>query len=354
VLAAELGVPQNDLTAWLEERGFVHLADSHANYVRTSLSLASTLHLTHLDRLAARMGPDSGSYTPIFRWLKDHPVGRFLQSQGYRYSQVASWFPPTRESDIADQMLRPGDARDFGTLVKNATVLGLAKQLQPASNVKRDAIASAQFQWQKLDELCRDPGQDFVFAHVLLPHPPYVFHADGTPATPKDPSSYAEQTAYVNDRMRELMTCLLDRPAEEQPIIVLQADEGPYPARYGRDQDGFDWSTATPSELAMKFEILNAMYLPGLPEGIQPPASDMTSVNTFRYLLSSYFGADLPLLPDTVHTSPRQRPYDLTDVTDRLPGPDATLAPIPRPAGPGADASPEPGTDPDAEGSPAP
>lgn len=356
VLAAELGVPENDLTPWLQERGFQTLGAAHANYVRTSLSLASTLHMTHLDDLASRMGADNGSYAPIVRWLKDHPVGRFLQSQNYRYTQVASWFPFTRESDIADQVLRPGESRDFGTLVKNASVLTLLDRIDPQKTLKRDAAAavSAVYQWEQLGRLCRAEGQHFVFAHVLLPHPPYVFHADGSLATDADPSSYAEQTAYVNDRIRELVECLQDRPEADQPIIVLQADEGPYPVRYGRDQDGFDWATATPSELAMKFEILDAMYLPGLPDGVAAPASDMSAVNTFRYLLASYFGADLPLLPDRVFTSPRQRPYDLTDVTDRLPGPDATLAPIPRPGGSEAGASPEPETDPEAEGTLAP
>jgi hypothetical protein len=340
VLEGALGVADNDLLPWLEERGFHALTDAHANYVRTSLSLASTLHLTHLDGVAQRMGADSGSYGPIFRWLKDHPVGRFLKSQGYRYSQVASWFPPTRESSIADEMLRPGDAQDFGTLVKDATVLSLLKRLGPEEKVERDFVGSADYQWQQFARLCREPGRHFVFGHVLLPHPPYVFHADGTPATDEDPSSYAEQVAYVNDRIREVVDCLQDRPPEDQPIIILQADEGPYPIRYAHDNDGFDWSTATPSELAMKFEILDAMYLPGLPDGVQPPPTDLSSVNTFRYLLSSYFGADLPSLPDRVFTSPRQRPYDLTDVTDRLPGPDASLAPIPRPRRLGPDATP--------------
>lgn len=340
VLEGELGVADNDLMPWLEERGFHALTDAHANYVRTSLSLASTLHLTHLDGVAQRMGTDSGSYGPIFRWLKDHPVGRFLRSQGYRYSQVGSWFPPTRESSIADEMLRPGEAQDFGTLVKDATVLSLLKRLGPTGKVERDFVGSANYQWQQFARLCREPGPHFVFGHVLLPHPPYVFHADGTPATDEDPSSYAEQVAYLNDRIREVVDCLQDRPPEDQPIIILQADEGPYPTRYAHDNDGFDWATATPSELAMKFEILDAMYLPGLPEGVQPPATDMSSVNTFRYLLSSYFGADLPLLPDRVFTSPRQLPYDLTDVTDRLPAPDASLAPIPRPRRPDPEASP--------------
>ena len=48
----------------------------------------------------------------------------------------------------------------------------------------------------------------------------------------------------------------------------------------------------------------------------------MSSWNTFRVILGRYFGADLPLLPDRTFTSGAwKRPYDLTDVTDRLPPP---------------------------------
>lgn len=44
-------------------------------------------------------------------------------------------------------------------------------------------------------------------------------------------------------------------------------------------------------------------------------------VNTFRMLLERYFGLQLPYLPDRVYTSASAlRPYDMEDVTDRLPG----------------------------------
>ena len=101
-------------------------------------------------------------------------------------------------------------------------------------------------------------------------------------------------------------------------------DEGPYPPRFRADQYAFDWADATTDELVMKYGILNAFYLPaeaGLPAepAVYPTIS---SVNTFRLVLSRYFGLDLPLLPDRSYTSadPR-RPYDLTEITDRLRAP---------------------------------
>jgi hypothetical protein len=43
-------------------------------------------------------------------------------------------------------------------------------------------------------------------------------------------------------------------------------------------------------------------------------------VNTFRLIFDRYFDAGLPLLPDRSFTSASKfRPYDLTDITDRLP-----------------------------------
>ena len=46
----------------------------------------------------------------------------------------------------------------------------------------------------------------------------------------------------------------------------------------------------------------------------------MTAINTFPMLFSRYFGLDYQLLPDTVYSSHDWlHPYDLTDITERLP-----------------------------------
>jgi hypothetical protein len=60
------------------------------------------------------------------------------------------------------------------------------------------------------------------------------------------------------------------------------------------------------------------MYLPGgEPLDLSPTLS---SVNTFRLVFDRYFDTDLPLLPDRSFTSAGKfRPYDMTEITDRLP-----------------------------------
>ena len=110
--------------------------------------------------------------------------------------------------------------------------------------------------------------------------------------------AYHEQMLYLNSRLKAIIEPLLALPEDQQPIIIIQADEGPYPADYEKGGRDWDWLKATPEDLKIKFGILNAQYWPGMkPEdtGLYPSIS---SVNTFRLLFSKYFGANLPLLPD--------------------------------------------------------
>ena len=319
----------NHLPEDLEARGFFVADESYANYVKTSLSLAATLNLTYLDEVARRQGPDSDDHSPVFEMLQDHVVGRFLQSLGYRYIHVGSAYGPTDANRLADENPRPGGPSDFASAVVDLSalpVIGRRLGLIPSLPSRERYYRIALFQFETLERIADRPGPKFVFAHLLLPHPPYVFTEDGSFVDEDGEgavaAAYAGQLAYTNRRIEGLVEHLLDRPEAEQPIIVLEADEGPYPPRYGRNTVTFDWSTASETELRMKYGILNAVFLPGLDE--TPFYPTVTPVNTFRLIFERYFGTDTPPLPDRIYTSRGKfRPYDLTDVTDRLLGPAA-------------------------------
>lgn len=316
----------NPLPDWLTEHGFYVAEDSHANYVKTDLSLASSLNMTHLDELAARMGPGSDDHGPINEMLRAHGVARFLKSQGYTYIQVGSRFQPTNVNPYADENPTPDSASDFSTAIVDTSILpALSRRLGlTKSTPSRERYYQAGlFQFRVLDSLVARPGPKLVFCHFLIPHPPYVYAPDGSFVADEDnPRAIARQyggmVAYANNQIERWVSSLLALPEDRRPIIVIQADEGPYPARYNANTRTFDWAGATNDELRLKYGILNAYYLPGLAgaTGLYP---SITPVNSFRLILSKYFGADLPLLPDRIYTSKaKARPYDLTDITDRI------------------------------------
>jgi hypothetical protein len=316
----------NDMYDWLADRGFTVSANSHANYVKTALSLASTLRMDFLDDIAARMGKTNDDQGPIDAILQDHPVGRFLQARGYRYIHIGSYFGPTRRSLIADVNLHLGSVSDLSTALYDYSALpAIARRLGLAGSdpLRERHRANAIFQFDALERVRGEAGPKFVFAHLLMPHPPYVFDADGSfvaESPARGGPTYATQLSYTNTRLKAILEPLLALPEAERPIIVIQADEGPYPKAFARDTIHYDWSTASADELETKYGILNAMYLPGLEAGKTLPYPTISSVNTFRLVFDGYFDANVPLLPDRSFTSRGKfLPYDLTDITDRLP-----------------------------------
>ncbi len=89
-------------------------------------------------------------------------------------------------------------------------------------------------QLARLDETITTAGPKYVLFHLLAPHPPYVFKADGTAPEQLDlsptnwlpRSAYVEQLEFVN---REISSAIdriqsISRPS---PIIIVQGDHGP-------------------------------------------------------------------------------------------------------------------------------
>ena len=322
----------SDLPTWLAAQGFAVEAGARANYVRTDLSLAATLNMESLDSVAAKMGPTRNDLGPVDALLQDNAAGQFLEARGYRYVNIGSWYNPTQSIRIADQNLFWNATTDFDAML-DKTTFGptLANILNLPAIPSSDAIHrnNALYQFSVLPGVEQEPGPKFVVAHILLPHPPYVFDLNGSYPSAAEQKGRTEgqafetQITYLNAQVRSIVTGLLSRPADKQPIIVIQADEGPYPDRYQADEANFDWSTATSNELEAKYGILDAFYLPGAAvAGTPEPYATVTSWNTFPIVFDRYFGANIPLLPDRSFTSSGYtRPYDLTDVTTRLPPP---------------------------------
>lgn len=331
-LEAMYGI-RNDLSGWLTERGFTVLADSHANYVRTALSMATTLEMTPLTDLAAQMGRDNGDLGPPYASLQDSRTVRQFHALGYRYHHIGSWWGPTRGSRSADVNHSLDGDPDFSSGLIDASVV---PAIQRILGQRRDPIETRAYEngIHGLDELAslRDvPGPKFVLAHILLPHPPLVFDADGR-FIPQDeartltqPERFERQLTYTNERIKAIVDGLLTLPDARRPIIILQADEGPWTRGYAGGIRAYDWSTATPEELEIKFGIMNAWYVPG--DAPLDLDRAMTAINTFSTLFREFFGLDYAPSPDRVYTSRDwNHPYDLTDVTDRLPGPSPTEA----------------------------
>ncbi len=318
-----LDFDNHEFLDWLHSKGFYVANKSRTNYARTCLSLASSLNMVYLTDLARQMGKDSPDETPTYLMLQDHALQRFLKARGYRYIHTGSWWDPTRFNRHADLNLGSPfvPISQFSALVLDTTLLRpflASLRLVPDSRLRHRVTTL--YQLDQLRRVPASPGPKFVFAHLLLPHQPWVFGSNEQPLTLSqsmgDPVGRCrDQIEYANRRARELIEDILAHSARP-PIIVLQADEGMELGAPGERAVRANGVTVMSSE-RYHFCILNAYYLPGMNQKELYPS--ISPVNSFRVVLNHYFGTHLAHLPDVSWYFPDvRRPYDQTDVTQAV------------------------------------
>ena len=136
-------------------------------------------------------------------------------------------------------------------------------------------------------------GDYFVFAHFVVPHPPYSFGPNGEWIEINNKASdeeigraYISQIIYINNQILQVVDTIQSE-SETPPVIIIQGDHGPPPDL-----------TNSPE---IRMPILNAYYLPDANDKLYPSISP---VNSFRVVLDHYFGMNLPLLEDKSYFAP--------------------------------------------------
>jgi Sulfatase len=311
-----LGYDNEPFLEALRARGFFVPEHPTTNYPHTADALGAELNLDYVQRLLR--DPPQDDWTPANALLKQDVVPKILKQHGYRYVHIGSWWEPTASNPQADVNVKMRGAHSEFTNAFIAQTLPDA-DTGPFGKLTfgEQEFFRVKFQLQQLEDSAKLPGATFVFAHLLVPHRPFVFALDGhyvdndERAEHPDAQNYIDQLRYLNRQILRVIDRLNDVAAARRPVIVLQSDEGFYS---GLDEESDD---VTDALLEQHFGILEAFSFPGLSRtGLY---DTITPVNVFRLLFDDYLGARLPLLPDRNYVF-RDTPhlYDFIDVTDRV------------------------------------
>ncbi len=323
VLREFYGWDNAEFLGWLESRGFYVARESWSNYPMTFMSLSSALNMRYVNDEAAQIlarskGASQVDRTPFYRLIQRAEVPDRLQQKGYRYVQTLTHWGGTDRSGNADIRYKfaPFLGDEFGGALANMTLLGV---LAPRLHELHRFVADSAPRIAGID------GPTFGFMHLLLPHNPYVFDREGKvvasyPLTismklQEDAwrlsGPYVEQLRHTNTLLREMIDGILAR-SKVQPVIILQGDHGTALSMF---EGGAKKDAPEPRE---RLGILNAYLVPqAMRDELYP---GITPVNTFRLLLSTQFGDDVPLLPDANYFAYYDNPYALRDVTAELRG----------------------------------
>jgi len=311
----------------LKNRGFAVPMRSRTNYCQTELSLASSLNLNYIPSLLRKPYPRSQERSPLDHLVIESRLRKELERQGYQFQAVTTGFPgfvfggASIEKKIA-----------AGLTLTETTLLHMAALPDSRAIIERSYMVRSKMLKNAMATLGRQGKRTskprFTFAHILMPHPPFVLDADGNPihqqgvangfydgshymAMGGSPSKYREgytgQVKYLNKMILQFIDQVL-RESKIQPIIVLQGDHG--------SKSRLDQESLEKTDLQECMPIFNAYLLP--PDMEKDLYDGITPVNTWRIILRHLLGEELPNLPDRSYYAPWSNPYKFTEVTDRL------------------------------------
>lgn len=329
------GYDNSEFIGELERMGFYVAKDSRSNYIRTVVSLSSSLNLDYINFAEEAAGEFSVNYLPLMELIQNNKARSLLERADYSTVAVSSDYAFTDWKN-ADVYLYPfkRDLTEIERFFYSSSALGafydpefpftkvLRSELPlPSYGTRREKIL---FAFDQLKEIPEITGPKFVFVHIIAPHPPFVFDAEGDPVGINRPyapgdgegftgsfdeyrSLYIEQMRFVNSQIIDSIQAILNN-SPQPPVIILQGDHG----------SGSLLNNSSIGESCMfeRTSILNAYYMPdGKTEFLYP---EITPVNSFRVIFNTYFGTNFQLLADKTYYSPFVNPYDFIDITERI------------------------------------
>jgi hypothetical protein len=284
---------------YLKSKGFYIPEHSRANYPRTEMSLSCSLNMTYLDKVVTVCGAHTTDVALLTELIMNNRVAHCLKDLGYKFVNVSSGVGPTEWIPYADVniTLKPF----FGWFMTNLLQSSMFGFCQPGfdflDELNREQRRAT---FRGLIEASKIPGPKFVFCHILLPHDPFIFNADGSPTTSLTfvingqwsaitRKAYANQEHFAETQIAKAIDEIL-ASSKKPPIMILQGDHGTFSMGTLTDKH------PSPSLLKERLSLFNAYLLPG--KGPAIVYSTITPVNSFRSIFNGYFGMNLPILED--------------------------------------------------------
>jgi hypothetical protein len=324
VLKSLYGLDNEPFLRALEARGFFIARKSHANYIQTPLALASAFNLDYITPPTVQNPHDT---EPSKLALEQNRIRSLLAPKGFSFISVPTGVNQVQtltadrifEQPLGEASLLTGVER----MILERTPLGFLLAYEGvAFREHRSRLLSALE--VNLPAAAALPQPKFVFAHILAPHPPFVFGPQGQERAPSTGAfsigdatdythrgspenyrqGYSDQLIFLNKKVLESIDAI-QKNAKRPAVIVLMGDHGP--------RMKTDWKSLAKTDTNEVFYNLMAVSAPDGRAG-ELLGESVSPINVFRLLLTRYFGHELPRLPDRRFYSTLERPYTFQEV----------------------------------------
>jgi hypothetical protein len=305
----------------LKSRGFFVPDRSTSNYPFTHESIASSLNMEYIDE-----NWDSQNRRRLGTLVDRNKVAQLFRLLGYKYIFIPSGYYITDESHLADITIDLGTGAQGqleSLLIESSAIWFVAKWLDVdlyhlrIREVEKMAFKreSSMVNWQRhinesvgaIGKVAERREPTFTFAHIICPHPPFVFKRDGSLNSNSkmddlgnsdnknywtSKEEYIDQLVYLNSIVSRMIVKILES-SPEPPIIILHGDHGT------ASLVGRKWEVPEKPSVPLAEERMAIFFACYMPIEIKSKVSDsITPVNLFRIVFNESFGANYSLLPN--------------------------------------------------------
>lgn len=256
----------------LQAKGFYIASGSTMHNKETIRAIASILNM--------KATPEDEPTEVTHSRITDNAVVRYLRSIGYNYVYFGQWYEEGRYQVNADSYnnyyLTAGASSmtaEFSKTLWNTTMLRPFQNYLTGERYEgyyREGLLKTLEHLKRVPDM---PGPKFVFAHIMAPHTPFVFGANGERVAPANfynvsvDDYYLGQYQFISRQIDAVLGEILERSTKD-PIIIVQSDHGP------RWLDTWE-------------NVFNAYHLPG--SGSEMLYDDISPVDSFRLIIDHYF-----------------------------------------------------------------
>jgi hypothetical protein len=319
----------SEITNFLTQKGFHVAKHSFANYPLSMQSITATMNMRYINFLADEVGEEVRNYKPLnektYGLFPDNQVMKNFKAMGYKIINFNVFSThehelPLADLGLCDRTINVLDNKLFDTIART-TIFGYYVERWAEDELRKSTMCAFE-EFSSVEENFEEPV--FVWAHITMPHSPYIFGPNGEPITPGVPllltanpehrvggwdemQQYIQQVQFGNKMMKKIVNEILSK--EKPAIIIFQSDHG--------TAWDVNWFEPSEDDVWERLRIFNAMYFPDEEKRIMLD-SDRTSVNTFRLVFNSYFESDYEILENKMYWGWNSKPYYFEEVTNHL------------------------------------
>ncbi len=305
ILQSRFGYDNSAFVRQLREMDFYVANCSQSNYASTKLSLTSAIYGDYIQNIIA-----GGTLPP----LETSPLHQTLKSLGYKTlafeNRASGHFDLKEDLRLSRNQMAFGKfdlfggINEFEKMMVDTSFLRFVVDTEIIPGFDNDTLqewdlrehySQTNFILSELEKVPEIPGPKFIFAHIMVPHSPYIFAPDGSFKPDVHAiSGYRANSEFIDNRMPSVLQAIIEK-SNPRPIIIVMGDHGP--------------ATRTTITKQMRMATLDA-YLVNDAAKVQLYPT-LTPVNAMRIILNAHYGGAYPRLEDVSYYA-----YQLSQLDD--------------------------------------